>query len=536
LLVAVLPACAAPPSVAVDEAALSTGRALDDAPGAMIVGASADRRFVAYATGCTPDSSTPTALKIRDDLRGRTTTVGQGQCRPGAVQFSPDGQLAGFSNGDGIVRVFSARSGAVVVVSREGESGFALAFSPDSRWLVVASAGEPPAATLDAWDADLSHHVEVAQQVYVNPFGNGSDSVRFSPDGRRILFVGGVTTPYPIGALTLWERASGTSTVLARGVAAWMASDDLSRVAYLDGVTLVEGQPPSVWLHGELAVRTLASGRVERVEADAPAEPQRFLSDGTLLYLVGAPSGGEPSYTLKAHQPGRAPLLLDDGVFRGWAPGSTLAVSPCGSAVAYVAAFVPEHSAGELRVATLPSRAGVAARPRLVSAQAVPSAFGWVGEELVYLHDPTEGFPGTAVGTLARWSLDGGHVATIAKGATQVGLRIDGDNGRVLYLTAWDQNRAAGDLRVWAPAGPSRMLAHDVFAMSLGLSPDGDLAGALTVGTDAPPGTPPATALVLAPLDGGAVQRIAPDITSFVVADSGRVVYAGVAGLFGRGP
>ncbi|MGZ3425923.1 MAG: WD40 repeat domain-containing protein [Polyangia bacterium] len=531
---ALLGGCAPAPT-ATDEAAsaFSIAVRVAAAPGAQIVGSSADRRRVAFAWPCDPGASATPRLAMLDDWTGAIAQLGPvAHCAPTSVFFSPDGQLAAFPQADGVIAVWSARTGAVVTVSRPSMGGIAVAFSPDSRWLVVASTAEPPRSVLDAWDADLVHHVEAGANAFINPFAGGNDSVKFSPDGRRILFLGDAQTQFPLGTLISWERGaggtSGRATALAHDVGAFIVSDDYRRVAYLDGVHVTDG-PPSEWLHGRLAVERLGDGHVDVLERDAPAIPQLFLPDSTLVYVIGT-IGGPPTDTiLKVAAAGGAPVVVDHGIFQIWGPATTLSVGDGGHALAYVAAFDPMHFSGELRLARLPARG---AAPVVVAGDAVPMAFGFVDRSLFYLHASTGSFP--PLGELAAVSLDGGGPSAIASGVTQVQLRFDRTAGRVLYLDHWDENRAAGDLRRYSTlSGRSRLLVHDGFAMSLALSPDGERAGILALGPSPADGTPPRTTLELAPIDGpGGARTVARDVTSFAVGDGGRVLYTTNAGLY----
>jgi hypothetical protein len=166
-------------------------------------------------------------------------------------------------------------------------------------------------------------------------------------------------------------------------------------------------------------------------------------------------------------------------------------------------------------------------------------AFGFVDRTLVYLHAATSTFPGAAVGSLAAWTpssngTGNGSTRQLGRDVTQVRLTLDRAAGRVLYLDHWDGGNAAGDLRRFnVRTGATALVAHDVFAMATELSPDGNMAGIITLGPQRDPGTPPPTTLKLAPLaTNGALRTIEKDVTTFTVGDGGRVVYATTAGLW----
>jgi hypothetical protein len=529
---ALVAGCAPSPPTGESSDALTIGVRLSAVADAQIVGASADRRRIAYAWPCTSDGrDAPPSLAMRDDWTGAVTMLGTiAHCAPGHVTFSADGNLASWPKSDGVAVAWNAHTGALSQVSRDGMHAIALSFSPDSRWLVVASTAQPPTAYLDAWDADLTRHVEIGGGIYVNPFGPGSDLVQFSPDARRILYLGDVTTPYPIGTLTEWTRTSptaGRARVLARGVAAYVVDEAFARVARLDGVTVASG-PPSDWLHGRLAVERLADGALEVLESDAPAVPQYFAPDGTLVYFVG-PLGNTSPRELKLAAPAGTPRTVDHDVFQGYGPSASAALSPDGSAVAYVAAVDQTLFAGQLRVAPLSARGGA---PTVVARDVVPTAFGWVDDTVGFLHASTSSFP--AVGALALWSPGDRAARDLATGVTQVGLAFDRAAGRVVYFDHWDENRAAGDLRRWSSAsGRARLLGHDAFAMTLAWSPDDTRAGVQRLGPQTDPATPPRTTLVVVDADGtGTARTVARDTTSFVVSDGGRVLYTTAAGLW----
>lgn len=526
--------CAPSPATGETAAALTIGVRVAAVADAQIVGASADRRRVAYAWPCTPDGQGTPSLAVRDDWTGAVTQLGPiAYCAPNHVTFSADGTLAAWPSANGVASVWSARTGAVVQVSRDGMSAIAVAFAPDSGWLVVASTAQPPISFLDAWDADLVHHAEVGGNVFVNPFGGGAGAVQLSPDGRSLLYLGDVQAPYPVGTLNQWTRTSPTAgkrRLVARGVGAYTVDAAFTRVAFLDGVVAAAG-PPSAWLHGRLAVERLADGHLDVLERDAPAAPQSFAPDGTLVYYVGAVGGVGSAQLLKVAAPGGAPRTVDSGVFQTWSATPSAALSPDGSALAYLTAFDPMRFAGELHVA--PLAAGGAA-PTVVARDAVPMAYGWVDDTLGFLHASASSFPGGAVGTLALYTRAGGAARDLATNVTQVGLRFDDAAGRIDYFDEWDANRAAGDLRRFATAtARTRLLAHDAFAMSLSWSPDDTRAGVQTLGPTTAPSTPPRTTLVVAGADGpGGARIVDRDVTSFVVADGGRVLYTTATGLW----
>ncbi|MFO0650333.1 MAG: hypothetical protein U0326_29185 [Polyangiales bacterium] len=111
--------------------------------GAMIVGASADRRFVAYGVHC-DRAAAPPRLRLLDAETGRRRTLAEGwTCQPGSVRFSPDGGVVVFG-GDGRLRAADTASGRVVTVSREGLSGIGVTFSARTLGGSPSRASETP--------------------------------------------------------------------------------------------------------------------------------------------------------------------------------------------------------------------------------------------------------------------------------------------------------------------------------------------------------------------------------------------------------
>src|SRR5262245_27750858 len=91
---------------------------IDAAHGAMIVGTSSDRRFVAYGTECDAGDDR-TAIKLYDTITTTITELDRGTpCQPGAVMFSPDGWLVAFGDGFGHLKVHDALWNRTVSVSR----------------------------------------------------------------------------------------------------------------------------------------------------------------------------------------------------------------------------------------------------------------------------------------------------------------------------------------------------------------------------------------------------------------------------------
>jgi WD40 repeat protein len=102
------------------------------------------------------------------------------------ASFSPDGRLVAAGGTDKMIHVWSARSGAPLHVLRTGGAILSLAFSPDGRMLACGSAD----GTAHVWSVNDG----VSRATFRHPSGaRGNDvgRVSFSPEGRRLLTVGG---------------------------------------------------------------------------------------------------------------------------------------------------------------------------------------------------------------------------------------------------------------------------------------------------------------------------------------------------------
>src|SRR5262245_9711716 len=149
-------------------------------------------------------------------LRGHTSYVYP-------VAYSPDGQWIASGSWDGTVRLWDALTGEACASLRPGGIVRALAFSPDSTWLVTGGGAD---GRLQVWD------VATAQlRGTIKGPGGPVASVAVRPDGARIAAVAFE------GTLTVWEVASGREVFHAghektmRGVAyspdgRWLASTD----------------------------------------------------------------------------------------------------------------------------------------------------------------------------------------------------------------------------------------------------------------------------------------------------------------------
>ncbi len=504
--------------------------------GGQILGVSADGRRVAFGIGC--DSEHPT-IRLFDDRSGAVTELAtDASCMPGAVTFSADGRLVAFGNGMGEIRVHDTLRGATKAVSRSGMSGIGIVFSPDSKWWVVATMGDDGSAALDAWEPSMSAPFEIATGAFFSPFGAPADSVRFSADGSKLVYLGSIAAPLPVGSLTSFERATHTQRVLATGVpvTSYAIARDGTKMAYVRGAVApasTPGEPPSPNMIGDLVVRDLSTDIETPIEQHVSATPLGFARCGVVVYSVDGRLGAP--VTLKGFG-GGASQVIDTNVFRSFGPSPTASINAQGDAIAYLSAFDPMHFHGELRVASLPRCAASALTKSVVATDAVPMSARWAaqGNALVFLRASTTSMPGAAVGTLAAWNRVTHATQSMATDVTQNALHVDEASDEIRYVSAYDAAMATGELRVWnVVTASSRLLGSNAAVMTVQASPRGDYVGFLSMTASADPQTPPTTRLELARTSGrGAARVVAVDATSLAIGKRGHVVYATSAGVY----
>ncbi|MDB4963600.1 MAG: hypothetical protein JWP01_3599 [Myxococcales bacterium] len=534
LMVAALAAgCAEAENLDSGTTELAFGIDIDASPGSMILGSSTDRRWIAYGTECDAGDER-TRIKLYDTMTTFTTELDQGvPCQPGAVVFSPDGWLVAFGDGQGHLKVHDALWHRTVSVSREGLSTIGVVFSPDSQWFVVASADleQQLGTTLDAWESDLTTHVQIDTHAFFSPFGPGPSNLEFSPDSQRLLYLGDLGGFPPLGTLKIWQHDTGTTRVLATGVPAttYAIRADWQYVAYLRDATVTTPDAPT--FVGTFVVRHLATNQTRVIETAKNVRPLGFAGDKLLYAVYGAPTPVAP-LDLKAHHLVHASTtVIDSGVFAGYGP-NPIAISPDGSRVAYTRNLDQLTFTAELRVANTVSPA----QPRTIAPRVIPiNAYGWLdgGRKLAYLHDPTSTFVGATTGTLSAWDAAGHGVVQLGQDVTQIGLAFDSTGSELVFAGNYDMAQATGDLRAWnARSGAKRLLGRDAAVISVQRSPDLRTAGYLQLQEPPTDDSPPGTLLRISRIVGlQRTIRVDENVTSFAMGWFGRVVYTTSTGV-----
>jgi WD40 repeat protein len=108
-----------------------------------------------------------------------------------AAAFSPDRRWLATAEERGIVRLWDLTALATPKVLVSGQHAKWVAFSPNSRWLIVTDGSDdfesPNYETFFSTVWDLSNPAEPKRAMVTRSFGKGLDNPLFSPDSRWLL-------------------------------------------------------------------------------------------------------------------------------------------------------------------------------------------------------------------------------------------------------------------------------------------------------------------------------------------------------------
>jgi WD40 repeat protein len=182
-----------------------------------------------------------------------------------AVAYSPDGSRLASGSHDWTIKLWDARSGALIATLRgHTASVWSVAYSPDGTRLASASMDK----TIKLWDCGSG-----ALLATLRGHTGAVRSVVYSPDGRRLASAGG---EWLKGEVKVWDAHSGAAIATLRG-----HTNRVFSVAYSpDGTRLAtasEDQTVKVWDAGSGALIATLRGQTSIITSVA------YSPDGTRL-------------------------------------------------------------------------------------------------------------------------------------------------------------------------------------------------------------------------------------------------------------
>ncbi|QDV32364.1 WD40 domain-containing protein [Tautonia plasticadhaerens] len=357
------------------------------------------------------------------------------------LTLSPDGTLLATASGDRTVKLWDARTGALIRTDRGDTTFRCVAFSPDG--LLVAAGGgrenERGSGQVRIWDVATGR---------VRPISTGHTawSVAFSPDGRR-LATGGTDQ-----AVKIWDTASGQEILTLRGHTDWVMdlafSPDGHRLASASGDRTIRIWDASPLREGEPTGEALFTlrGHTDGVTALAfhPLVPR----------LASASTDG--SLKLWDTQSGRYLSTIHPGIQEVL----TLAFSPDGEHLAAAGGSDLFATVLDATTGTEVARPGEGVHTEPVSRV----AFSPDGRYLA---------SGDNAGLLLISDVTTGVVRRFPGGPLITALAFSPDPGeRLLAVAAGD-----GEVQIWDTTTGERIahppLEHQGFIYGLAFSPDG---------------------------------------------------------------